>query len=232
LITKLCVFGMVTTACRPGYSHFGLQNLTFDLNMDEGAYTVQLCLVCNFNLHSIMILTMYNTCLWSLFNFFCLHMMYCGLYFWPIFPKFSKKKFFFHFHPRTFFCVLLQPFWTWWHHKTFCCCHFDVRAQVLLYYTVARLLSNEYVWEWIKSCLLLRNHHVSILLISFIDLLLVVVTYLSDVKVKLSLNAMAACRLKVRMLPLCGWLEAVSDLECDSVGWRWSNFISDSDSNE
>ena len=68
-----------------------------------------------------------------------------------------------------------------------------------------------YVWEWIKSCLLLRNHHVSILLMSFIDLLLVVVTYLSDVKVKLSLYAMAACRLKVRMLLLCGWLEAVSD---------------------
>ena len=92
-----------------------------------------------------------------------------------------------------------------------------------------------YVWEWIKSCLLLRNHHVSILLMSFIDLLLVVVTYLSDVKVKLSLYAMAACRLKVRMLLLCGWLEAVSDDQIWNVivwGWRWSNFISDSDSNE
>ena len=99
-------FGMVTTAFRPGYSHFGLQNLTFDLNMDEGAYTVQLCLVCNLNLHSIMILTMYNTCLWSFFNFFCLHMMYCRLYFWPIFPKFSTKKNFFSLSPEDFFvCV-------------------------------------------------------------------------------------------------------------------------------
>ena len=128
LITKLCVFGMVTTACRPGYSHFGLQNLTFHLNMDEGAYTVQLCLVCNLNLHSIINLTMYNTCLWSFFPLFL--STYDVL--WPVFLTYFSEifpqKIFFSLLPEDFFYVLLQPFWTWCHHKTFCCCHFDVRA--------------------------------------------------------------------------------------------------------
>jgi hypothetical protein len=39
-----------------------------------------------------------------------------------------EKKFFFSLSPEDFFCVFLQPFWTWWHYKTFCCSHFDVQA--------------------------------------------------------------------------------------------------------